>query len=67
MTNAQLIKRLQQFPPELPVYTYVEEAEEAGMTESVDSVESVEDFPYVKGDKPEFSGTVLVIKGWIAS
>lgn len=63
MTTHELAKLLLE-QPNVPVFNYVQEAEEYGKTDSVKYYGVDEDLPYSKTDTPENKLGIVLIEGW---
>ena len=63
MTTHELAKQLLE-QPNVPVFNYVQEAEEYGETSEVKYYNTEDDLPYAKNDKPENKNGIVLIEGW---
>jgi len=64
MTTHELAKLLL-VQPDIPVYNYIQEAEEYGETDTVKFYPADSDLPYAKGDKPSNHRAIVLIEGWV--
>jgi hypothetical protein len=68
MKVSQLITLLQKEDPDADVLTYIQEVEEYGRVDRVNSFEpdQQKDLPYAKGDVPKIKNRLVLIQGLIA-